>query len=99
MSAVLNCFADDFELPIRGHSNIENFDFRILEHLFERFMHSRDISEVRNHLSNFWGSRSNADNIESRIPVRSKLHIAHNEAGTDSADSEIAPRRLRRDML
>ena len=65
----------------------------ILQHFVERFTYARNPAKVGHFLRNLGRSRCDRHHVETRVGVRFQVHVAHDEAGADRADSKVGARR------
>ncbi len=86
---VLNDFSHHFQLHIRRHSHIDNFEFRI----GEQFLVGRiDLGQRMAFGNSFcvdWVPRRNRDRIEARLAIRDQMAIGHDETGADTANRNV----------
>ena len=99
MPVSLNRFAYDFQLNVRRHGDVDDFDFGIVEEISIITVRLRKAVPIRDRFRVIKIPRGNRDRIETRLSIRDEVAVGHDEAGTDAADRNVLPLRHPRPVL
>src|SRR6185312_8205697 len=99
MTSVPDRLANDLELLVRRHGDIEDFDCRLLQHLAKRLVNLRYPSQVRYFTGNRGRFGHDARHVVACLGVGFQVHLAHDKASADSSDAEIAATGLTKGLV
>ncbi len=90
----LNRCADDLQLLMGRHGDVEDLNRVVLKHVLDRFVDARYSAQVGDFLRDLGRAGSNGGYVKTSLLIGFEMNVAHDEAGAHGADAIRLPRRI-----